>query len=493
MERVLAECDNVHTRFAPGPVHDLRVALRRCRSIADGLMTIDPDPSWKRMKRAGKKLFSALGNLRDSHVMTEWVEKLSAPDDEVAKALAALAAKREVQFVQEAMAALEAFDRKGWSAWIHILPQRASRIGQPGLLFRHLALERWGEGYDLHRRAIRDRSQVSFHRLRIGLKRFRYILENFLPEWHAAWIDDLKHLQDILGNVHDLDVLWAIAVQENVFPDPNSRQRWHNRISQERSRCIAEYRAKMLGRRSLWHTWRSHLPQQAEVRKAALARLKTWASLLDPDFRHSQRVTQFALQLYDGLLQSGLIRPHPGDDARLVLQVAGLAHDIGRSRGPKKHHKAGARLLRRLKPPLGLGSDHLQMAALVARHHRGALPHTSQKAFARLTANQRKRAGLLAGILRLADALDTEHEGIVRKVAVSHANGTILVKASGYAPNTPLGQRVAAGRHLLEMTLARPILVRPMDEAGDKAKASRNHRPRSHSKMSGSRSAKKAL
>ena len=48
-----------------------------------------------------------------------------------------------------------------------------------------------------------------YHRLRIAIKRFRYIVENFLPLQHAAWSDDLKQVQDLLGEVHDLDV-WEL-------------------------------------------------------------------------------------------------------------------------------------------------------------------------------------------------------------------------------------------------------------------------------------------
>jgi len=47
--------------FGADPVHDLRVALRRCRSLADGLMALDPDPDWKAMKKAGRRLFQRLG------------------------------------------------------------------------------------------------------------------------------------------------------------------------------------------------------------------------------------------------------------------------------------------------------------------------------------------------------------------------------------------------------------------------------------------------
>src|ERR1700690_2759097 len=77
MERVLVECDRAAAGFDAEAVHDLRVALRRCRSLADGLMALDPDSSWKEMKKAGKKVFQALGELRDMQVMEEWIDKLT--------------------------------------------------------------------------------------------------------------------------------------------------------------------------------------------------------------------------------------------------------------------------------------------------------------------------------------------------------------------------------------------------------------------------------
>ena len=76
MQRVLEECDRAGEAFAPDPVHDLRVALRRCCSLADGIAVIDPDPAWKAMKKAGKILFRRLGELRDVHVMQDWIHGL---------------------------------------------------------------------------------------------------------------------------------------------------------------------------------------------------------------------------------------------------------------------------------------------------------------------------------------------------------------------------------------------------------------------------------
>ena len=58
------------------------------------------------------------------------------------------------------------------------------------------------------------------HELRIAAKRLRYTLELFepaLPGGAAEAIDDLKHLQDELGFVHDRDVLTDLALEDRRF------------------------------------------------------------------------------------------------------------------------------------------------------------------------------------------------------------------------------------------------------------------------------------
>jgi CHAD domain-containing protein len=143
IQRVLEECEKAGRNFAPGPVHDLRVAVRRCRSLADGMRFIDPDPGWKRMRRAGKPLFSALGELRDTQVLQEWVERLAPKDDPSASELIAFASREEVRLKDSASFALHKFDRKQWSDWINPLSTRASRM-QPGAWFS--SISRWSAG-----------------------------------------------------------------------------------------------------------------------------------------------------------------------------------------------------------------------------------------------------------------------------------------------------------------------------------------------------------
>src|SRR5258708_5303264 len=398
MTRVLDECDHLSADFSADPVHDLRVALRRCRSMADGLIAIDPHPDWKAMKKAGKRLFQRLGDLRDIQIMMEWIETLypvparvgagdspalleaaesswsaepSLPSDAgshfgrdpVAHSLLEILAHRESEQKREAHSALEEFDQKQWRQWSKSLPQRAARIRPGSAVFKHLALERLTVARDLHTRALRNRSKVALHTLRIGIKRFRYIVENFLPEEHKAWSGDLKHMQDLLGEVHDLDVLWATALSCHVFPNDDARRRWHARIVEERNKRINAYREKMVGPESLWQTWRTGLPQGKQIHELATRRLKLWAKVLDPDFAHSERICRFALTLYDSLNAAVLLRAPDGINARDSLLAAALLHDVGKSEGNKGHHKASLKLIKAHETLLGWKQEDLQRAA----------------------------------------------------------------------------------------------------------------------------------
>ena len=508
MERVLVECDRAANGFDADAVHDLRVALRRCRSLADGLRAIDPDPSWKDMKKAGRKLFQALGDLRDMQVMQEWIEKLegagskkdrsdersdkssngsgSASDDHgstpsdsedpVAARLLDHVHAREVECKQHALRDLNQFDRKQWRQWTRTLPQRAARVRPGSVVYLHLALEKWTDAYDLHKRALRTRSQVSWHQLRIGIKRFRYTVENFLPRQHELWGDDLKELQDLLGEVHDLDVLWNMAVVSNVhaFPDAASRSRWREKLTAERAKRIARYRQKMVGPQSLWRVWRADLPSGTQLRSAAMSRLRAWAGYLDPDFSHSERVSQLALLLYDGLRRAGLLKADVKADLqrqydpRAVLQAAALMHDVGKAKGPKNHHKVSYRMIRGLQRPLGWSALELELSAVAARYHRGALPRPRGRTFQQLELADRAIAMESAGILRLANALDTANGHNPRQeenspcLEVSMTDGSVIVRVPRYSALDRSSEEIAAARHLLETVLRRPVLVRTL-------------------------------
>ncbi len=455
--RVLEECDKASQDFAADPVHDLRVAIRRCRSMADGFLTIDPDPAWKQMKKLGKGLFASLGDLRDTQVMMEWVAKLSHADDPVRHALLHSLQHREAEQKISAEEAVRTFDRKGWSTLNHHLAGRTEKIPLESPVFQQLALERWLDAHALHHRALRNRSGSSYHQLRIGIKRFRYTVENFLPRRHEQWSKDLRNLQDALGEVHDFDVLWAmVRAHEGVAAE--ERLLWQRRISQERQKRVDFYRQKMLGKNSLWHRWRRELPSGHELERGTIEKLKTWASFLDPDFPHAVLVAKLAMQIYDGLGQHGVLTARVRD--RSILEAAGLLHEIGRSKGDRAHHKRAYKMIRKLGVPGGWTADDLHSVAIVARYHRGALAPSTNAVFAGIGAARRRQLLGLAGILRLANSCDFAHEGKITTVALEKRDGLIVLSGSGFGQMSNTGERLARARYLLESACGLTISIR---------------------------------
>ncbi len=456
-QRTLEECDKASHEFAADPVHDLRVAIRRCRSMADGFLSVDPDPAWKEMKKLGKALFSSLGDLRDVQVMVEWVSHLSAPDDPVRPLLLEMLGHKEGQLKAAAQEALHNFDRKRWTALNARLAKRTGRVPLEGLVFQHLALERWMDARVLHRQALRNRTRVGYHQLRIGIKRFRYTCENFLPQRHEKWAKDLRELQDALGEVHDFDVLKATIRAHPGFA-AEDRERWNKRIAEERQQWLDLYRQKMLGKNSLWRVWRAELPSGPSLQQAALEKLRTWASFLDPDVNHSAHVTRLALQLYDGLAKQGTVIADAED--RRILEAAAMLHEVGRRRGAEGHRKRAYSMIRRLTPPLGWSAEELQCVAVIARYHGGPLPQTSNSAFVGLTPKRRRALLPIAGILRLADAFDFSHDQQIDRVAVERRDGMLIVYGRGLQEISPVAERLARARYLLETTCACPIMIR---------------------------------
>ncbi|MBZ5647343.1 MAG: CHAD domain-containing protein [Acidobacteriia bacterium] len=456
MERAASEMDGALAELAPDPVHDLRVALRRCRSIASSFRTIDFHPAWRRMDRAARTVFRQLGELRDVQILAEWVKKLGAADDPVTATLMGFCTRREMELRAGVTAALTRFNRTRWQYWSERLSARFERVPAEGLVFQCLALHRYADAYELHRAALRNRTKVAYHQLRIGLKKFRYLVENFLPERHRQWGKSLKELQDLLGEVHDLDVLWATALKQRAFASPEARQRWQERIEAERSRRLARYRELMMGRESLWRQWRRGLPQGAAIRRAEHQRLKTWAAFLDPDFEHSHRVAKLAVQLHKGLVRANIF---DGSAPAALLESAALLHDVGRSSGGRSRHKASRRLISRMVLPAGWTQQDLQIVALTARYHRGALPSAKQKRFAALPPKFQQCVRQMAAVVRLADAFDCRHDGAVRSLSVQRAADRLIVEATGFSEEGAAAERVAAGRYLLERTCGLPVLV----------------------------------
>jgi len=103
--------------------------------------------------------------------------------------------------------------------------------------------------------AFEDADPRRLHDFRIACKRLRYAIEllrdDLPPVFHEA-ARVLQQLQDLLGEVHDCDVLSAMAVEHGA-------QRLRKRIAREREKKIESAR----------RLWRSSLRQNGELQGAA--------------------------------------------------------------------------------------------------------------------------------------------------------------------------------------------------------------------------------
>jgi CHAD domain-containing protein len=257
MDRVLERAEQVRRTWDADSVHDLRVALRRCRTMADALSEVNPGPGWRKLKRTSRDLFHALGALRDTQVKRARVKEFGAPGDTLRKHLLRRLSQQEIKDQKTAEQALDRFDRKEWKKLARKLISKSRFFPTESVVFQRLALARLNDAVELHRQARKRRSAVAWHRLRIGLKLFRYLVENFLPQRYEVWSGDMKHLQDLLGDVHDLDVLRAEIRRNSGKFNPAIVAEWMEKIDRERKVHFQEFISRSSGPDSPWLTWRA--------------------------------------------------------------------------------------------------------------------------------------------------------------------------------------------------------------------------------------------
>lgn len=257
MAKVLDLSEKVEESWDTDSVHDLRVAIRRCRTMADVLSEVNPSSGWRKVKKTSRDVFHELGLLRDVQVERESVKRLAPTRDPVRRLLLQHLAERERHSRKASREALDQFDRKEWKKWQRKLPEKARFFPLESVVYQRLALAELNDVVQLYQAARKGRSRAAWHRLRIGLKRFRYTVENFLPQRAEVWIEDLKQLQDLLGEVHDLDVLRGEILRIRPGLDAASKEAWLAHIEEMRKPRLAEVNARFSDRDSVLLTWRA--------------------------------------------------------------------------------------------------------------------------------------------------------------------------------------------------------------------------------------------
>jgi exopolyphosphatase/guanosine-5'-triphosphate,3'-diphosphate pyrophosphatase len=141
------------------------------------------------------------------------------------------------------------------------------------------------------------------------------------------------------------------------------------------------------------------------------------------DEPHARHVAGLSVALFDQTRE----RHGLGERERSLLEYAALLHDIGHHISYPGHHKHTYYLIKNA----GLrGFDPLEIEILasVARYHRRGHPRRRHAEFGALPKPARQTVRVLAGLLRVADALDRSHRQTIRTLSVAERAGVLKIR-----------------------------------------------------------------
>ena len=138
---------------------------------------------------------------------------------------------------------------------------------------------------------------------------------------------------------------------------------------------------------------------------------------------HAEQVAKLALSLFDQTISLHNL----SERERELLFFAALLHDIGEHIAMEDHDKHSAYLIEhsRLK---GFTPQEKRVLVCLGRFHRRGYPRPDFAPFGQLSADWQEIVVKLAGILRLADALDRSHEAVVNSIRVERVKDRLVIK-----------------------------------------------------------------
>jgi adenylate cyclase len=229
-------------------VHDLRVALRRARTVLEVGRRVLGRFQADEARRALRDVQRATGTLRDEEVLLDlfaslgvkdpavahWMETRHARERRLRRALVRAIRDGQLERGHRMLEALASFPVK---------PSRDKRLSKVA----RRAVEKARR--DVFRlRGARLDDPEALHRLRIAYKRLRYVVETFaeaLPPDLAALAQPASRFQGRLGDLHDVDVAVLAVRRARALPEA-ARAALLDALQRVRKDRLASY-AKEIG------------------------------------------------------------------------------------------------------------------------------------------------------------------------------------------------------------------------------------------------------
>jgi exopolyphosphatase/guanosine-5'-triphosphate,3'-diphosphate pyrophosphatase len=170
----------------------------------------------------------------------------------------------------------------------------------------------------------------------------------------------------------------------------------------------------------------------ADIRSRSVRRL---SGLCLEEREHAEQSCRLALELFD---QTAAIHGL-GSEARELLAAAALLSNVGIAISHERHHLHSYYVIRNSEHLRGFTEREVELIAQVARYHRKSVPKAKHEAFSALSPTDQRLVRVLAGILRVAIALDRSHERLVSALTAESSPGGVVVRlAVGGDPSLEL-------------------------------------------------------
>ncbi len=172
------------------------------------------------------------------------------------------------------------------------------------------------------------------------------------------------------------------------------------------------------------------------------------------DEAHAQYVKNMSLQIYDAMgSEMGL-----QNDARLILEIAALLHDVG-TFIREADHELHSQYIISHSNIFGLEKPTLHIIALIARYHRGSVTLPDDEEFLLLPRKDRMKVLKLSAILRVADALDRGHSQRISNVSISLRETMLVLELQNIKDVKLEKQAIAEKSDLFESVFGYTVLL----------------------------------
>jgi exopolyphosphatase/guanosine-5'-triphosphate,3'-diphosphate pyrophosphatase len=211
------------------------------------------------------------------------------------------------------------------------------------------------------------------------------------------------------------------------------------------------------------------LSRRATARQARLGAVERLARRWAGPNPHGRQVARLATALFDGAAEELDLRP----ESRELLEYAALLHDIGHAVSHDRHHRHTSYLIRNGEFP-GFSTREVEIIAETARHHRKQIPKASTPELQALPQSARWTVRSLAALLRIADALDRTHTGVLRGAALVASPARLTIEIDPRGRDVELELWAAKRRvDLLARLADRPVRLRVRPKAAPARRGTR--------------------